>query len=60
MRMASDMSKEMLAERLSKSVPELAKSECDYLKYRACARGMYGRTPIWIDESVREWEKSRE
>lgn len=35
---ASDMSKQMLAERLAKSVKQLAKENCHYLKFRACAQ----------------------
>ncbi len=51
----SNMSREMLAERLDKSVEELAKSKYSYSKMRAFAQTEIGKP---IDEAAKEkWEK---
>ena len=55
---ASEVSKDMLHERLEKSTEQLAKEKYDYLKYRANAKGKYYSSDVYIDESAREkWLK---
>ena len=54
MKMASNMSKEMLHERLNNPIEKLAKNKIDYIKCRASAQGKAWGSPVWIDELARK------
>ena len=54
LKMASEMSKEMVFENAMIKPEKLAKNICDYLKLRACAKGKYYGANTWIDKSARE------
>lgn len=50
---ASDMSKEMLHEKLTKPLKQISKEYCRYLKFRACAKGYVWGQKTWIDNAAR-------
>jgi hypothetical protein len=57
---ASDMSKQMLQDNLSKSVQQLAEEKYDYHKHRANLKGMYYGREGYIDPQAHElWKNLR-
>ena len=52
--MASEVSKKMVFDNANTTPQKLAKEHCDYLKYRACAKGRAWGSEVFIDPSARK------